>query len=165
MNLEEAIKALKEGKKVRKKVWKPNDYIQIDMSEKKFIQGIFCGYSHLISLSVNEILDDDWEIVEEPVLDKQEKKYLENFLRPYTKKYEKITIKKASLYGGDFTIRIDFFAFKDGGLNDILSLPLFNKDEHMYEGMEVDKSYTLEELGLFEDEWEKTSDEPCELFR
>lgn len=150
MNLEEAIKALKEGKKVREKVWKPNDYIQIDMSEKKFIQGIFCGYSHLISLSVNEILDDDWEIVEEPVLDKQEKKYLENFLRPYTKKYEKITIKKASLYDEDFTIRIDFFAFKDGGLNDILILPLFNKDEHMYDGMEVDKSYTLEELGLFE---------------
>ena len=165
MNLEEAIKALKEGKKIRRNAWGLNVYIQIDMSEKKFIQGTSCRSTPIISLSVTEILADDWEIIKEPVLDKQEKKYLENFLRPYTKKYEKITIKKVSLYGWDFTIRIDFFAFKDGGLNDFLTLPLFNKDEHMYEGMEVDKLYTLEELGLFEDEWEKTSDEPSELFK
>ena len=148
MNLEEAIKALKEGKKIRRNAWGLNVYIQIDMSEKKFIQGTSCRSTPIISLSVTDILDNDWEIVEEPVLDKQEKKYLENFLRPYTKKYEKITIKKTSLY----TIRIDFFAFKEGGLNDFLTLPSFSKDEHMYDGMEVDKSYTLDELGLFNEE-------------
>lgn len=152
MTFEDALKLMKKGKKIRRNAWGLNVYIQIDMSEKKFIQGTFYRSTPNISLSVTDILDDDWEIVKEPVLDKQEKKYLENLLRPYTKKYEKITIKKGSLYGGNFTIRIKLFAFKDGGLNDSLTLPLFNKDEHMYEGMEVDKAYTLKELGLFNEE-------------
>lgn len=94
MTFEDALKLMKKGKKIRRNAWGLNVYIQIDMSEKKFIQGTFYRSTPNISLSVTDILDDDWEIVKEPVLDKQEKKYLENLLRPYTKKYEKITIKR-----------------------------------------------------------------------
>lgn len=151
MNLEEAIKALKEGKKIRRKTLEKGDYYQLDMSDKTgFIRGTPSYFTPLISFRADGILGDDWEIVEEPVLNKQGKEYLENFLRPYTKRFGKITITKAHFCGRDFSICIRFYDYKDDGdITGSLSLPYFSKNEHKYDGMEVDKSYTLDELGLF----------------
>lgn len=150
MRFEEAIKALKEGKKIRRKGWYPTHYYQITAG------GILVDEDDLpvqLTIFSDCIFDDNWEIVKEPILDKQEKKYLENFLRPYIKRFDKITITKARFYSGDFAIRIGFFAFKDDDdITDSLSLPFFSKNEHMYDGMKLDKCYTLEELGLFEEE-------------
>lgn len=153
MTFEEFGKALKEGKAVTRRDSKT--YLELENGrfiEKRRDNDKVIGrgtYLHGM-VSVKNILNNNthFEIYNKPILDKQEKKYLKNFLRPYTKKYEKITITKASLYSGDFTIRIGFFAFKGGDLTDILSLPLFSKNEPMYKGMEPEKEYTLEELGL-----------------
>lgn len=151
MKFEDALKLMKEGKKIRKKRWRAGNHMWLD--ENKTLKNQNCNKT-FTTLEFDFMTTDEWEIYEEPILDKQEKKYLENFLRPYTKRFGKITITKAHFCSGDFSIVISFFAFKDDDyITDNLSLPYFSKSEHMYDGMESDKSYTLEELGLFEEEW------------
>lgn len=150
MDIAEAMKALKEGKKVRRKFWKPDFYYYLDKNGMLIDSNNQLAIIPIDFIAVNA---KDWEIYKEPILDKEEKKYLESFLRPYTKRFDKITITKARFCSGDFAIRIGFFAFKDDNdITDSLSLPFFSKNEHMYEGMKLDKCYTLEELGLFEEE-------------
>lgn len=146
MTLEEAIKALKEGKKIKRKKWDVIKYVQLD-KDGKLRDDRGCETTFI--LRSNSIVGDNWEIVEEPILDKQEKKYLENFLRPYTKRYDKIKITKNNIGSGRFFIGINFFAFKNGEPADYINLPYFDKCEHMYEGMDEGKHYTPEELGLF----------------
>lgn len=148
MNLLEALKALTEGKKIRRESWDRTPYIYIDKN------GELRNSTGDLTNIVIGVENDDWEIVEEPVLDKQEKNYLENFLRPYTKRYDKILIKKTSEEEegcSHFNILITFYvyAFKDDtDYADYASLPYFDADD-MYVGMEAEKFYTLDELGLF----------------
>ena len=77
------------------------------------------------------------------ILDKEEKEWLENFLRPFRKRV--IFIKKTYdfNYGRNIIIELKDERYP-------ISLPYFEKDEY-YKGMELDKEYTLKELGLFED--------------
>ena len=75
----------------------------------------------------------------EQILDKEEKKYLENVIRPF--RYRVIYISKISTSTSEY-IRI-------GINNDECMLPYF-KAGTMYKGMKPDKEYTLKELGLFE---------------
>ena len=72
-------------------------------------------------------------------LDHIERNYLTNVLRPFKKdiKY----VKKNSLFDGSYclTVRLNN--------SDGIIFPCF-KDSNMYKGMEVNREYTLEELGL-----------------
>lgn len=146
MTIEEAIKALKEGKKIRRKTWEVIKYIQLDKDGIIRDDGD-CEATFI--LKSDSIVGDVWEIFEEPILDKQEKKYLENFLRPFTKRYDKILIAKAS-NEAFYWLDIDFYTFKNGiASTNTIELPTFGKGEHMYEGMKEFNYYTLEELGLF----------------
>lgn len=72
------------------------------------------------------------------ILTKEEKEWLENFLRPFKNRF--VYIKKR-IYDS-FFIMIQL-------KNDSICLPYFKKDT-MYKGMELNKKYTLKELGLFE---------------
>lgn len=95
--------------------------------------------SYILSLNLNLLLNGECEI-EKPILDKVEKRYLENLLRPFkdrVKYIEKIRYQKEYLY-----ICLD----KD---DDCITLPYFKKNT-MYVGMEPEKEYSLKELGLFE---------------
>lgn len=76
------------------------------------------------------------------ILDKAEKEYLENLLRPFKNKVE--TIRKRA-YGND----TEYLTFKMKNDVDTFDLPMF-KVNTMYKGMKRCKYYTLEELGLFE---------------
>lgn len=89
--------------------------------------------------------------IKKPILDKVEKKYLENVIRPFRDRVieiekdthitsEAINIKLESICSVSLDDEIDF-----------VKLPLFKK-RSMYKGMTPCKSYTLKELGLFEDE-------------
>lgn len=78
---------------------------------------------------------------QQPILDKEEKEYLENVIRPFRNKVEHIAKIKANS-----TEEFIDFRLAD---NDYACLPVFKKDK-MYKGMEVYKRYTLKELGLFE---------------
>lgn len=82
--------------------------------------------------------------VPKQILDKQEKKYLENMIRPFRDRVEKII--KFSGYGN----RKEYIMIEIQDEDDIC-LPYFNAGS-MYKGMETKKYYTIEELGLFEGE-------------
>lgn len=84
--------------------------------------------------------------VEVPILDNEEREFLQNFINAlpkvkitYIVKYSYTYISNRSNY-----LRIEYTDKKD---NDMFCLPRF-KFNSMYKGMEIDKNYTLEELGL-----------------
>lgn len=73
------------------------------------------------------------------ILDKVEKKYLREVIRPFRKEVTGIVKQKDMIYCQDFiTILVG---------EDYSSLPRFERDT-MYKGMEYDKTYKPEELGL-----------------
>lgn len=91
------------------------------------------------------------EIIENkdiPLLDKKEKEYLENVIRPW--KDEEVFISKDRSWNVKYeylTIQIKDY---ENDAHDI-TLPRFKKGA-MYKGLEVNEMYTLEELGLFEND-------------
>lgn len=101
--------------------------------------GLFNSNSIATAIKLYHLLIGEYEI-EKPILDKVEKRYLENVLRPF--KDRVLYVKKKN------SINKQYLYF---GLNsrDYFYLPLFEKDT-MYKGMKLEKPYTLKELGLFE---------------
>lgn len=84
------------------------------------------------------------EEAKEPVLDEVERKYLSEVIRPFRKKIT--SISKVIHYGADKQY-ISIITKDKYGFIDSLNFPDFEKDT-MYKGMEIDRPYTLEELGL-----------------
>lgn len=79
------------------------------------------------------------------VLDEIEKDYLGALIKPYVKKYS-IKVVKRSI-DNEYYLVINLFD-KRGNHADSITLPNFSPATKMYAGMEVNKSYTLKELGL-----------------
>lgn len=77
-------------------------------------------------------------IIEKEILDEEEKEYLSNVIKPFRNRIEGIV---KEIFGGKEFITI---TIKD---DCSLCFPYFEKGT-MYKGMEEDKEYTLEELGL-----------------
>lgn len=73
------------------------------------------------------------------ILDKVEKKYLSEVIRPFREEVIDITKMK------DFVRYRDFIRIQVG--DEYMFLPRFEKDT-MYKGLELEKRYTPEELGL-----------------
>ena len=80
------------------------------------------------------------EEYKEPILDDVEKEYLSAVIKPFRKKISYIR-KRKDLTKGKKYIQIEFC---DG---DTMYFPYLSNDA-MYKGMELDRNYTLEELGL-----------------
>lgn len=143
MTFEEALKALREGKKVRNKIWEEHEYIMIKNGFIKYGNGV----THRIDIyGEYDILDDTWEEYKEPVLDEKEKEYLSAVIKPFK---NRITyIKKVYIHRGyNKNYEYIFGELGNEDVVDTFTLPYFSK-ETMYKGMETDKKYTLEELGL-----------------
>lgn len=81
----------------------------------------------------------EWLLAEAEILDDAEKRYLRGVIRPFRNMVA--FIKKTCNCGGFKWIEI---AVKG---NRTIVFPGFKNDE-MYKGMELEKEYTLEELGL-----------------
>ena len=91
---------------------------------------------------VDSILD--WLEQDYSPLDEKEKEYLSAVIKPWRKSV-KFVMKKRSC---DREYQFIYIAYKDADGNyDELVFPLF-KPNTMYKGMELDKEYSLEELGL-----------------
>lgn len=158
MNTLEALQALKEGKKI--KILRDKDL--------EYSQKVYDGYLYLddngmirVSWTNSEYWDisvggcysffnnDLYEIYKEPILTDKEKKYLDNIIKPLKNKI--VYIKKGNIDCGDddnfeyITIRIESVYKYIGG--EAISLPYFKKGEH-YKGMEINRRYSLKELGL-----------------
>ena len=84
------------------------------------------------------------EIIKLPILDHIEKKYLNNVIKPFRKHI--ITIRKIQNYNYEF-IEIVIYSTVEGASCEVISFPYFNKGK-MYKGIEINKEYTLKELGL-----------------
>lgn len=85
------------------------------------------------------------------ILDKKEKEYLENFLRPF--KEQLVCIVKTEFLFPEEVREFCYLriCYKDTkNRNEYICLPNF-KSGTMYKGMKLDKGYTLEELGLFKE--------------
>ena len=79
---------------------------------------------------------------QEPILDEEERKYLRCVIRPFKDRIISITKVESSKYE-----RINIIYTNIQLVRKEIKLPLFEKDK-MYKGMELNKKYTLKELGL-----------------
>lgn len=86
--------------------------------------------------------------MEESILTASEKEYLSNVIKPFRKKSTITIAKYVSGYVADEEYIIIWLSNIDNpNIKAIISFPLFKAGE-MYRGMEVDKEYSLKELGL-----------------
>lgn len=102
--------------------------------------GLYDNDSYLCTYSLKNLLTGRCEI-EKPILDKVEKRYLENLLRPFRSRVVYIEKRNGSNQRQYLFIYLNNCEFFD--------LPYFKKNT-MYVGMEPEKEYTLKEMGLFE---------------
>lgn len=77
----------------------------------------------------------------EEILNETEKRYLASVIKPFKNKIE--TIEK-TIKSGDSSLCYLIMLLKN---DDMANLPNFKKNS-MYKGMEVNKKYSLKELGL-----------------
>lgn len=89
---------------------------------------------------LNRLLMGEYEI-EHPILDDVEKRYLEGVLRPFK---NRVNCVVKTVWHKQEYILISYKNDSD------TPFPNFDKNT-MYKGMELNKEYTLEELGLFKD--------------
>ena len=141
MTIVEAVKALTEGKKIRRKDWEKGHYITLIDNQVVSQSGWSSG------LYIGDFSADWWEEYKEPVLDEKEKEYLSTVIKPFRDRV--IYIKKIDMYLG--CNKYDEYILgelcnKDDVI-DTFALPYFPKGI-MYKGMETNKKYTLDELGL-----------------
>lgn len=90
----------------------------------------------------------DYEEYQEPMLDKEEYKYLSNIIKPFKERVIAIyKIKSTGKNKGYNYISIKVKSLSDPQLEEYTDLPLFEAGT-MYKGIEENKPYTIEELGL-----------------
>lgn len=107
-----------------------------------------CWINHKDMYS-DKFLNQEIEIEAKDVLDEIEKKYLKSIIRPFKDRVVSIEKRKNINSEGTFYyigiivkhIAIDRFS-------EAIYLPYFKPESKMYEGMELNKEYTLKELGL-----------------
>ena len=87
----------------------------------------------------------DWLCEEYQILDKEEKEYLSAVIRPFRKRV--ISLTKSSGIEIKYEKLELVVELPNKSSKTCVRLPYFKKDT-MYKGMELDKQYTLEELGL-----------------
>lgn len=101
----------------------------------------------IMTFNFFKLLTGELEI-EQPILNDVERRYLENVLKPF--KDRVVYVKKTTQFGYEsICYRVNLPIKKYG--NELCELPSFDKGI-MYKGMEYDKKYSIEELGLFESE-------------
>jgi len=88
----------------------------------------------------------DMKAVVHPVLKAREARYLENLLRPFEERVTSVSRKATEIAGYEHLV-VDTEDAIDG--IGVLSFPPF-KAGKAYEGMELGRQYTLDELGLFQ---------------
>ena len=115
-------------------------YFALVNEEKTFFKRLPNDFTGTLSVENGYIVEN------EEILDKVEKEYLENFLRPFKEEVKEITkIRKAFSFQNEML----HIGLKDIGSYDII-LPDFKKGT-MYKGMELYEAYSLQELGLFKE--------------
>lgn len=97
----------------------------------------------------DKFLNQEIEI-ETDILSEKEKEYLKSIIRPFKDRVEYIEKKiNMNCTGRSFYyITITTKSVVNDNIMEITALPYFNLESKMYEGMELNKGYTLKELKL-----------------
>ena len=104
------------------------------------------GYSLLFKLNKETIfLSRSFYYYINP-LDEIERAYLRNLIAPFRSKV-KYVCKCGTKNRNKYTIDI-FYREKDHTYDGCITLPPFERSSEMYKGMEIGRTYTIEELGL-----------------
>ena len=120
--------------------WKGGESIEVFDKENNLFSAFAYTDKRLLE-SYLEWLEDEYKA---PILDEKEREYLKSFIRPW--KHLTVTVKKTSNYYGE-RIVISYLN-KNLSYFETISLPIFERNT-MYKGMELNKDYTLEDLGLW----------------
>lgn len=146
MVLMEALKALSEGKKIRRNTWNEAKYIRLN-KDGQLIDEL--GGPVEIFFDSDDIKENNWRVANKPILNYNEKDYLENLIRPFRKRYERTLISKEA-FNDNFVLTIYFrHNDKENPEYSVITLPSFTKQDRLYTGMEEEELYSREELGLF----------------
>ena len=142
MTIVEAVKALTEGKKIRRKDWEKDNYITLIDNQVVSQNGWSSG------LCIDDFSANWWEEYKEDILDEEEKKYLSAVIKPFRDRvkyiYKTNEINDCSQI---ISIYMERYDYEENLRCEYMDLPHFKKDT-MYKNMEAGKKYTLEELGL-----------------
>lgn len=124
--------------------YKLNKGVQDYINESERRNRYFLIYDILGDNKIHKL--NDIVYYREELLDKEEKKYLENVLRPY--KNFKITIDKKMINTDEFYLDIEIE--RNSAIISSLVLPPFAKNT-MYKKLTLYRRYNIDDLGLFED--------------
>ena len=138
MTIVEAVKALAEGKKIRRNDWEKGYYITLIDNQVVSQNGL------LIGLCIEDISEVCWEEYKEPVLNEKEKEYLSAVIKPFRDRVVYILKVEAGECNWLISIKIKRY---DEDSNEYIDLPYF-RENTMYKNMLINREYTLEELGL-----------------
>lgn len=142
MNFFEAMKELEKGNKVRCSNWKDEIYLYKENKKICFSEAGF-----LKSLNMYDLNFGTWEIYKEAILDKTEKEYLSNVIKPFKNRVCYIVkYKNICSYKEEY---IQICVKSDIRMAEYISLPAFISGS-MYKNMKVEHKYSLKELGLDE---------------
>lgn len=113
--------------------WGGLEHELVLVNRKKFFKNLPNDFTGIIEVK-------NGYIVEKEILDEVEKEYLSNIIKPFREKVRCIMkVTSWSCLGKEY---IKIILIEEG-----MGLPYFEKG-FMYKGMEEEKEYTLEELGL-----------------
>lgn len=140
MTFEEALKALKEGKKVRQKVWQDYEYITLKCNV------IVTQSGNVSGMLLESLYKDCWEEVKD-IINTKEKEYLKAVIKPFRDRVVNICKEEVGECSQFISIKVKKYDYDEDQSHEYIDLPYFKKDT-LYKNMEVDKDYTLEELGL-----------------
>ena len=146
MTILEAVKALTEGKKIRRNDWSKGDYVTLKDNKVVSQSGWASG------LCIENFSKDWWEEYKEPILDEKEKEYLSAVIKPFKDRVCYIQKVKTTNSDNQFIfIRVKRYDCEENERESTkyedIDLPYF-RENTMYKNMEGNKKYSLKELGL-----------------
>lgn len=146
MTILEALKALREGKKVRNKIWEEHEYIMLKNGFIKYGNGV----THRIDIyGEYDMCDDTWEEYKEDILNEKEKEYLSAVIKPFKDRIvyiRKVAVDKCTRF---ISIKVKGCDYEEEDNPEYICLPYFKECTMYYKNMKTDKNYTLGELGLW----------------
>ena len=119
-----------------------DDNLKFKFTENRFLQSYGDIYGWVDSISIMTVLEGRAKIIKlpKPVLTDEEKEYLSYVIKPFREDVLKISKFKSKVLKNKEVIGFET-------PNGFMIFPPFEKDK-MYKNMELNKGYTLDDLGL-----------------
>ncbi len=140
MKFEEALELLKQGKKLRRSCWTNSykKYLYLENNEFWLTTNEIAG---IIGIHYDNIVANDWEEYEEPLLTEEEKEYLQMNIEFHPEEITSVNVRFHNHFN------VVYLQYEPNGFD----YCMVNKN--YFKNLEEKKEYTLEELGL-EEEYE-----------